>query len=110
MIHDKNKKLLKRYKHLIAALIAYSIGYFTPLAALRAIQDFKNNTPNFCEWYLDIAWKRGTNTDNDNAFLDINRQIIKGAIKHRHCSDLKFALNIVDKNIAGYESFGASWF
>ena len=65
MIRDKDRTLLKRYRHIIAALIAYSIGYFTPLAALRAIQDYKNNQPNFCEWYLDIAWKRGTNTDDD---------------------------------------------
>ncbi len=108
MIHDKNKALLKRYRHLIAALIAYSIGYFTPLAALQAIKDYKNNKPNFCEWYLDIAWKRGTN--DDDSFLDINRNVIKAAIKYRRCSDFKFALNIVDKNIAGYESLGASWF
>ena len=108
MIHDKNKALLKRYRHLIAALISYSIGYFTPLAALQAIKDYKNNKPNFCEWYLDIAWKRGTN--DDNSFLDINRNVIKAAIKHRRCSDFYFALSIVDKNIAGYESLGASWF
>ncbi len=108
MIHDKNKALLKRYRHLIAALISYSIGYFTPLAALQTIKDYKNNKPNFCEWYLDIAWKRGTN--DDNAFLDINRNVIKAAIKHRRCSDFYFALSIVDKNIAGYESLGASWF
>ena len=108
MIHDSDKKLLKRYRHLIAALIAYSIGYFTPLAALRAIQDYKNNQPNFCEFYLDIAWKRGFKDDKD--FLDINRHIIKGSIKYRHCSDFAFALAVVDKNIAGYESLGASWF
>ena len=98
MIFDSDKVLLKRYRHLIAALIAYSIGYFTPLAALQAIKDFKNNVPNFCEWFLDIAWKRGL--DDNNAFLDINRQIIKGAIKYRHCSDFKFALGIVDANRA----------
>ena len=39
MIYDMDKELLKRYRHLIAALIAYSIGYFTPLAALQAIKD-----------------------------------------------------------------------
>lgn len=108
MIRDSDKAQLKRYRHLIAALISYSIGYFTPLAALQAIKDFKNNTPNFCEWFLDIAWKRGR--DDDNAFLDINRQIIKAAIKYRHCSDFKFALSVVDANIAGRESLGASWF
>ena len=111
MIYETDKTLLKRYRHLIAALIAYSIGYFTPLAALQAIKDYKNNEPNFCEWFLDIAWKRGTNTDED--FLTINRNVIKAAIKYRHyrhnCS-FRLALEVVDKNIAGYESLGASWF
>ena len=37
MIYDDDKALLKRYRHLIAALIAYSIGYFTPLAALQIL-------------------------------------------------------------------------
>ena len=108
MIYDKDKELLKRYRHLIAALIAYSIGYFTPLAALQAIKDYKNNEPNFCEWFLDIAWKRGTNIDED--FLTINRNIIRAAIKYRHNCSLRLALDVVDKNIAGYESLGASWF
>ena len=108
MIYDDDKALLKKYRHLIAALISYSIGYFTPLAALQAIKDFKNNEPNFCKWYLDIAWKRSVKNDKD--FLDINRDIIKGSIKYRHCSDFAFALEVVDKNIAGHESLGASWF
>lgn len=108
MIYDSDKALLKRYRHLIAALIAYSIGYFTPLAALQAIKDYKNNEPNFCEWFLDIAWKRGTNTDDD--FLTINHNVIRAAIKYRHNCSFSFALEVVDKNIAGYESLGASWF
>lgn len=108
MIYDSDRELLKRYRHLIAALIAYSIGYFTPLAALQAIKDFKNNEPNFCEWYMDIAWKRGVKSDED--FLFINRDIIKGSIKCRHCSDFAFALEVVDQNILGQESLGASWF
>ena len=108
MIRDKDRALLKRYQHIIAALIAYSIGYFTPLAALRAIQDYKNNQPNFCEWYLDIAWKRDVNNDKD--LLDINRNILKASIKYRHCLDFKLALSVVDQNILGHESLGASWF
>ena len=108
MIYDSDKKLLKRYRHIIAALIAYSIGYFTPLAALRAVEDYKKNQPNFCEWYLDIAWKRGLKNDSD--LLVINRNILKASIKYRHCADFKLALNVVDKNILGYESLGASWF
>ncbi len=108
MIYDTDKALLKRYRHLIAALIAYSIGYFTPLAALQAIKDYKNNEPNFCEWYLDIAWKRGVKNDED--FLTINRNIIRASIKYRHNCSFQFALQVVDKNIAGHESLGASWF
>lgn len=108
MIYDSDKKLLKRYRHIIAALISYSIDYFTPKAALRAILDYKKNKPNFCEWYLDIAWKRGTKSDKD--LLVINRNIIKASIKCRHCSDFRLALSVVDRNIAGYESLGASWF
>ena len=79
MILDSDKKLLKKYRHIIAALISYSIGYFTPLAALQAIQDFKNNQPNFCEFYLDIAWKRGVKDDRD--FLDINRHQISALFR-----------------------------
>ena len=108
MIYDTERKLLKRYRHIIAALIAYSIGYFTPLAALRAIQDYKKNQPNYCEWYLDIAWKRGFKDDSD--LLVINRNILKASIKYRHNCSFKLALQVVDKNIAGNESLGASWF
>ena len=108
MIYDTDRKLLKRYRHIIAALISYSIGYFTPLAALEAIKDYKKNQPNFCEWYLDIAWKRELKKDED--LLDINRNIIKASIKYRHNCSFKLALQVVDKNIAGYESLGASWF
>lgn len=108
MIYDTDKALLKRYRHLIAALISYSIGYFTPLAALQTIKDYKNNEPNFCEWFLDIAWKRELKKDED--LLDINRNVIRAAIKYRHNCSFKLALEVVDKNIAGYESLGASWF
>ena len=108
MIYDTDKALLKRYRHIIAALISYSIGYFTPLAALEAIKDYKKNQPNFCEWYLDIAWKRGLKKDED--LLDINHNIIRASIKYRHNCSFKLALQVVDKNIAGYESLGASWF
>lgn len=108
MIYDSDKALLKKYRHLIAALISYSIGYFTPLAALEAIKDYKKNQPNFCEWYLDIAWKCGLKKDEN--LLDINHNIIRAAIKYRHNCSFKLALQVVDKNIAGNESLGASWF
>ena len=93
MIHESQKQKLKKYRHLISSLISYSIGYFTPLMALRAIEDYKNNQPNFCEWYFDIACKRGVHSDAD--FIKINRDIIKGAIKYRHSYDFMLALKLL---------------
>ena len=108
MLYDSDKQKLKKYRHLIAALIDFSIGYFTPLMALSVIEDHKKQEPNFCEWYYDIACKRGVHSDAD--FTKINREVIKGAIKYRHCKSFKRCLAIVDKKIAGYEIIGASWF
>lgn len=108
MIYDSQKKNLKKYRHLIAALISQSIGYFTPLMALGTIEDYKKNQPNFCEWYMHIAGLREAKNDAD--FLIINRDIIKRAIKNRHSWDFQQCLKIVDRNIAGIESMGASWF
>ena len=58
MLSEQEKATMKKYRHLIACMIDCSIGYFTPLAALRAIEEHKQNKPYFCEWYMDIAWKR----------------------------------------------------
>ncbi len=108
MIYEKNKENLKKYRHLIAALISQSIGYFTPLMAYSAIKNFQDNTPYFCEWYMHIAGLRGAKNESD--YLVINRDVIKSAIKNRNGYDFKRCLAIVDGNIAGYESLGASWF
>ena len=108
MIYYSDKKKLKKYRHLIAALISQSIGYFTPLMAYRAIENYQENTPYFCEWYMHIAGLRGAKTDSD--YLIINHDVIKSAIKNRHGYDFMRCLAIVDRNIEGYESIGASWF
>lgn len=108
MLYESDKKKMKKYRHVIAALISQSIGYFTPLMALSAIEDYKKKKPNFCEWYFDIAGKRGVRSDED--FLRINHDVIKSAIKNRNGYDFKRCLAIVDRNIAGEESLGASWF
>ena len=108
MLYDSDKKKLKKYRHLIAALISQSIGYFTPLMALSAIQDHKEGKPNYCEWYFDIACKRGVGKNED--FIKINHDVISSAVKNRHSWDFKRCLAIVDRNIEGYESLGASWF
>ena len=108
MIYESEKQKMKKYRHLIAALISYSLGYFTPLMALDTIEDHKNNKPNFCEWFFDIASKRGVHSNAD--FIKINRDVIKSAIRYRHSYDFKRCLAILDRNIEGYESLGASWF
>ena len=38
MLDKQSIQKLKRYRHLIAGLIYESIGYFTPMAALRALE------------------------------------------------------------------------
>ena len=108
MLYDSDVKFLKKYRHIIASLISYSTGYFTPIMAYCAIEHYLNNTPYFCEWYFHIANLRGLN--DDNSFISINRDIIKRAVKRHHSYDLKRCLNIVDLNINGHESLGASWF
>ena len=51
MISDNDKKMMSKYRHIIAALIDESIGYFTPIAALRAVQAHKQKETFDCEWY-----------------------------------------------------------
>ena len=114
MLYDSDIQLLKKYRHIVAALIQESLGYFTPKMALDAINAHKTRTPYACEWYWHIAEQRlyGAPTplkiDFDNTLIQVNHDIIKSAVRRRarrfHC------LKIVDANINGYESIGASWF
>ena len=55
MISDNDKKLIRKYRHIIAALIEESLGYFTPSMALYAIECQKHNEINACEWYFHMA-------------------------------------------------------
>ena len=55
MIYGSQKKELRKYRHIIAALIAQSEGYFTPLYALEAIKAYKKKESFGCEWYYHIA-------------------------------------------------------
>lgn len=50
------------------------------------------------------------NKYSDENFIKINRKIISQTIKNRHRLNLKRCLQIVDKNISGTKSVGASWF
>lgn len=114
MLYDSDIQSLKKYRHLVASLIYESIGYFTPKMALDAIHAHKTRTPYACEWYWHIAQQRlygaptRSDSDFDNALIQVNRDIIKSAVRRRK---FRFScLNIVDANIKGYESIGASWF
>lgn len=115
MIYDKQKAELKKYRHLIAALIAQSEGYFTPLYALQALKAHKQNKSFGCEWYfhmVGIYFENQSPTEkySDENFIKINREIISRAVRNRHRVYFKSCLAIVDRNIAGEESVGASWF
>ena len=109
-------KNLKKYRHLVACLIDISIGYFTPASALRAIEAYKNNEPFYCEWFIDIAYKQKkynpavVPSNETEHYLQINRNIIKDSLRYRKASSHKQCLAIVDRNIAGNLSIGASWF
>ena len=107
---------LKRYRHLIANLIDISIGYFTPLAALRAIEAHKNKEPYYCEWFMDIADKKRRYTPTEiqkeekDLYISINHDIIKDSLRFKRLSTHQKCLAIVDRNIAGNQSLFASWF
>ena len=114
MLYDSDIKALKKYRHLVAALIQDSLGYFTPQMALDAIHAHKTRTPYACEWYWHIAEQRlyGAPTplkiDFDSTLIQVNQDIIKSAVRRRKLRSS--CLKNVDANIKGYESIGASWF
>ena len=113
MIYKSQKKELRKYRHVIAALIAQSEGYFTPLYALEAIQAYKKKESFVCECYyhiVDICFSDSECRYSDESFKKINVEIIRCAIKSRRRRNIKQCLAIVDKNIEGEESAGASWF
>ena len=115
MIYERQKAELKKYRHVIAALIAQSEGYFTPPYALQAVKAHKQNKSFGCEWYFHIVGIRFENQSpqekySDENFIKINREIVSRAIKNRHRKYFKRCLAIVDRDIAGDESVGASWF
>lgn len=110
MIYESQKKELRKYRHIIAALIAQSEGYFTPLEAIEA---YKKKESFGCEWYYHIAdiWFSDSKCRySDENFKKINVEIIRCAIKSRRRRNIKQCLAIVDKNIEGKEYAGASWF
>jgi hypothetical protein len=75
---------LERYRCLVGHLICESLGYFTPKSALNAIRAHKAQTPFPCEWYSHISSTRGKGMFDDEALLDVNRDVLEQACRNRH--------------------------
>lgn len=116
MMTKKDIQGLKKHRHIIAAMIDTSIGYFTPLMALYALKAHKEKTDFCCEWYMDMVMKRHCGMDNksipEDAYREVNHDVIKKSFQRRHVARKQYlvCLAIVDRNINGNESIGASWF
>jgi hypothetical protein len=113
--------VLNRWPRLVAHLICESLGYFTPLAAANAIIAYKNENPFYCEWYCHMAnIVLSPNVPYSDSkyiakLLDINRSIIKSAIKNRkhhkgYMADYGLARKIVEEAKKNKHPLGASWF
>lgn len=111
MIYEEDKKALKKYRHILAAMIDRSIGYFTPLMALNALESHKEGRIFYCEWYAHIAGA-GYKRVEDEDLLRIGREVISRSFENRKINRrrIKECLKIVDANIAGHESILASYF
>lgn len=115
-MNRKDTQELKKYRHIIAAMIDTSIGYFTPLMALGALRAHRENRDCHWEWYIDIVEKRYYGIDRKDipkdAYKKVNHDVISISFRHRHQSRKRYqaCLEIVDRNINGNESIGASWF
>lgn len=107
------KKTLARYRRLVSCMLEESLGYFTPKAAVMAIEAHKKGEYWGCEWYGHIDYCRG-NTWDDNykeRIKEINRDVIRDAFKGRkHYRKNEGARLIVDVNIGNHDSVLASWF
>lgn len=98
-------KQLKKYRHIIAALIEQSLGHFSPLTALKAIDSHKNKKGFICKLYLHLANNRikffnDIDTNFETILLKVNADAIKAAFKWRHTTDLNHYLKLVDRSIA----------
>lgn len=112
----KDVQGLKKYRHIVADMVDTSIGYFTPLMALYALKAHQEKTDFCCEWYMDMVMKRhhgmSYKSIPEGAYREVNHDVIKNSFQRRHVARKRYqvCLAIVDRNINGNESIGASWF
>ena len=131
-----DKKYIRKHRHVIAGMIALSLGYFTPAQAAQAINYYERDLPWSCEWYWDQADKFFQHVWKDvdgypvrkfeelsraekraqfkGRLLVINYRTISGGVnilrEKAWKSDVKRALAVVDAYIKGADIVGASWF
>lgn len=109
---------LARYRRLIAHMICESLGYFTPSAAARAIEAYKERRPYYCEWYMhmfDCYRQGGDKTSEEELMLKIGKMIIRDAFERRRyhkgfMAEYKHAKALVEKELEGKHVMFASWF
>lgn len=114
MLSTEEKNLIKKYRHILAAMIDCSLGYFTPRMALQALISQKKHKRYSCEWYFDMAGvdQKGLWGVTDDDLKEVNHDVIRYSFERRHerKNAIKNCLAIADRNIAGNESIGAGYF
>ena len=115
MLYSEDKKEMRRYRHILAAMIDESLGYFTPIHALQQIRRHKEGKPSYCEYYIHIGARflpDGRKVVEDEDVIRVNREVIHRAFvnRHRRKKGIANCLRIVDENIGGKESLLASYF
>ena len=111
--------ILRHYPHLLAGMVAESIGYMTPDHAALALLRYKKNEPHHCEMYW--AWNgfeqgRKLGPEFDADLLKINREFIASSCRNRqhHSTNMdsyQRALAIVKRQAkTGEGPELASWF
>lgn len=114
------KYALTCYRRLAAALIEETRGYFTPRSAVASILMRKFYD---CYWGCELYDAYDLEKYSKEAMEDSktlikehelhmykrNNAVIRSAIRNRRFSR-KSARSVVEENLAGNESIGASWF
>ena len=109
---------MRRYRCLVGHLICQSLGYFTPKAALRAVQAHRDGEPFACEWYSHQAQCLGKGLFDNDTLLQVNRDVIAAAFhgRRRHSgymAEYEHAKQLVQHEISrpgSSDGMLASWF
>ena len=114
-MHIDNIRIMKKYRHILAAMINQSDGYFTPKTAAQALTAYKKKVPFSCGKYLYMAGLYRTKTlldITDEELIEINHRVISLAFHGRkyHQEKIKLYLEIINQNINEDEFAIADYF